>query len=81
TLRDNAADWFYHLPARTITDWDTMTTQFEQCFKPVEDVHALLAQISQIKKESQEPMREFVAKFNKLINKIPVNTRTIDQIH
>ncbi|KAH9296741.1 hypothetical protein KI387_044769, partial [Taxus chinensis] len=50
------------------------------CFKPTEDVHALLAQISHIKKEPFEPMRDFVAKFNKLINKIPQNTHLVDQI-
>ncbi|KAH9309611.1 hypothetical protein KI387_037522, partial [Taxus chinensis] len=77
---DNAADWFYHLPAGAITDWNTMRTQFESRFKPAEDVHALLAQISQIKKDPSEPMREFVARFNRLINKIPVNTRPVDQI-
>ncbi|KAH9296698.1 hypothetical protein KI387_044278 [Taxus chinensis] len=80
TLQDNAADWFYHLPAGAITSWDTMRTRFENHFKPAEDVHALLAQISQIKKDSQEPMREFVARFNRLINKIPPNTRPVDQI-
>ncbi|KAH9326512.1 hypothetical protein KI387_006690, partial [Taxus chinensis] len=57
TLQDNVVDWFYHLPVGTITNWNTMTTQFEQRFKPAEDVHALLAQISHIKKEPFEPMR------------------------
>ncbi|KAH9320262.1 hypothetical protein KI387_022031, partial [Taxus chinensis] len=37
TLQDNAADWFYHLPANAITDWNTMRTQFENRFKPAED--------------------------------------------
>lgn len=80
TLQDNAATWFYHLPARTITNWTTMTTEFERCFKPVKDVHALLAQLSHIKKGPHEPMRDFLAKFNKLINKIPQDTRPVDQI-
>ncbi|KAH9298467.1 hypothetical protein KI387_030149, partial [Taxus chinensis] len=37
TLQDNAADWFYDLPAGAITDWNTMRTQFESRFKPAED--------------------------------------------
>ncbi|KAH9305632.1 hypothetical protein KI387_010036, partial [Taxus chinensis] len=66
TLQDNVVDWFYHLPVGSITDWNTITTHFEQRFKHAEDVHALLAQISHIRKESHVPMREFVAKFNRM---------------
>ncbi|KAH9321898.1 hypothetical protein KI387_016537, partial [Taxus chinensis] len=72
TLQGVAAEWFYHLPNACIPDWATMQTKFEARFKPAEDSHALLAQLTHMKKESHEPMREFVAKFNKLIRKIPV---------
>ena len=80
TLQDYANDWFYHLPTGLNTNWNTVTTQFEKCFKIGEDVHALLSQITHINKEPFEPMREFVAKFNNLIHKIPQNTYLVDQI-
>ncbi|KAH9291008.1 hypothetical protein KI387_044137 [Taxus chinensis] len=49
----------------------------EQCPKTEQERN----QISKIKKDPHEPMREFLAKFNKLVNKIPLDTRPIDQIH
>lgn len=79
-LQANVADWFYHLPAGSITNWNTMMTQFDKSFKPTEDVHALLDQFSQIQKESHEPMKEFLAKFNRMVNKIQQNTSSMDQI-
>lgn len=71
TLQGVAADWFYHLAPRTITNWATLIAKFEERFKLPEDAHALLAQLTQLKKESHVPMREFIAHFNKLIRRIP----------
>ncbi|KAH9292928.1 hypothetical protein KI387_041885, partial [Taxus chinensis] len=71
TLHGVAAEWFYHLPNACITNWTTMRSIFEARFKPAEDSHALLAQLTHMKKESYEPMQDFIAKFNKLIRKIP----------
>ncbi|KAH9299893.1 hypothetical protein KI387_044116 [Taxus chinensis] len=70
TLHDIITDWFHYLPNGCITSWDDMKTKFENRFKTAEDEHALLAQVSQAKKEPTEPMRNFVAKFNKMVNKV-----------
>ncbi|KAH9298402.1 hypothetical protein KI387_030084, partial [Taxus chinensis] len=37
TLQEYATNSFYHLPARAITNWTTMRTEFENHFNPVED--------------------------------------------
>ena len=42
TLKDNAVDWFYHLDDGSITNWDTLRTNFETRFKTEEDEHVLL---------------------------------------
>ncbi|KAH9327798.1 hypothetical protein KI387_043732 [Taxus chinensis] len=72
-LQGVAAECFLSSPeCYAIRNWSTMRTKFEaRFFKPAEDSHALLAQLTHMKKESHEPMREFMAKFNKLIQKIP----------
>ena len=52
-----------------------MRTTFEDRFKSSKDEHTLLLQLTQLKKEIHEPMRDFVAKFNKIIHKIPATKR------
>jgi len=75
TLTDTAAQWFYHLTDASITNWNEMKIAFENRFKSAEDEHYLLAQLTQLKKEIHEPMREFVAKFNRIVNKITATKR------
>jgi hypothetical protein len=52
-----------------------MRTKFEARFKTVEDEHALLTQLTSIKKQPTMSMRDFVAKFNKINSKIPTVDR------
>lgn len=78
TLTEGAADWFYHLPNGVITNWQDLKTRFEARFKVAEDDHSLIAQLAQLKKEIPESMRDFVAKFDKIVHKIPANRRPSD---
>ena len=41
TLTDAAADWFNHLPHRSITSWDDMKNAFEDRFKTPENESSL----------------------------------------
>lgn len=52
TLHGATTDWFYHLPNACITSWVTLRILFEARFKSIEDDHALLVQLTQLKKES-----------------------------
>lgn len=79
TLVDGAANWFYHLPHGMITTWNDIKTRFENRYRTAEDDDTLLVQLTQMKKEIHEPMREFVAKYNKLIQKIPLAKRPNDE--
>lgn len=79
TLTWVAADWFYHLPNSVITTWQDLKTRFEARFKVAEDEHSLLAQLSQFKKEIHESMSDFVARFDKILHKIPVNQNSSEE--
>lgn len=78
SLQGVAAKWFFTLPNASITDWASLRTKFEEIFNPTEDSHALLAQLTTMRKEAHEPMREFVEKFNKLVTQIPNDVRPTD---
>lgn len=67
TLVGNATKWFNHLELNCITYWDTMSKNFLARFKLVEHNHQLFAQLSNSKMEVNEPMRGFMARFNRLV--------------
>ena len=52
-----------------------MLRAFETHFKNPSDGNSLLIQLAQLKKEMHEPMREFMAKYNKLLERIPTASR------
>ncbi|KAH9328654.1 hypothetical protein KI387_000762, partial [Taxus chinensis] len=67
-----AAEWFQHLLAGSITSWATFWDAFEDRYKPSEDAFSLLSQITHLKKEANEIIHDFIARFNALINRVPV---------
>jgi hypothetical protein len=75
TLIDAATDWFNHLPQYSITSWDDMKNAFKSRFKIPKNECTLFSQLSQMKKDMHEPMREFVAKFNRLVQRISTASR------
>jgi hypothetical protein len=70
TLKENATERFHHLELGIITSWAVMSKKFLARFKPVEDSHQLLAQLSNSKIKKNEPMRKFVARFNHLVTRL-----------
>ena len=54
-----------------------MRTTFEDRFKTVEDEHALLTQLTSIKKQPTMSMRDFATSFNKIVNRIPTAAKPI----
>ena len=75
TLIESAIDWFYHLDDGSIIDWNMMRTKFEARFKTTEDGHVLLTPLASIKKQPNMSMRDFVASFKKITNRILIATR------
>lgn len=78
TMTEVAANWFYNLPNGDIPNWQDLKTNFEARFKLAEDKHSLLAQLAQLKKEIPETMRDFVAKFDKIVHNILATQRPFD---
>ena len=78
-LIDAIVNWINHLPQASIASWDDIKTTFETSFKTPDNKCTLLLQLSQTKKEIHEPMREFVAKFNRLLKKISVASKPNDE--
>lgn len=52
-----------------------MKTTFKNRFKTLDNECSLLLQLSRLKKKMHEPMREFVSKFNRLIQRILATSR------
>lgn len=78
TLTEAIADWFYHLANGVITSWCIMRAYFEAFFKTTKDEHFLLAQSTSVKKQLSMNMRDFIANFNNLANRIPVDNRCME---
>lgn len=70
TLQGPVVEWFYHLPATSITNWKTLQIAFEDRYKPSEDAFVLLSQITHMKKETNETMHNFITQFNSLISRV-----------
>lgn len=79
TLIDAAVEWVNQLSMGSIHNWETLIQKIEDRFKTVDDGHLLLAQLTQMKKQVHEPMREFVARFKKLVNRLAVDKRPIEE--
>ncbi|KAH9329257.1 hypothetical protein KI387_001365, partial [Taxus chinensis] len=70
TLQGPTAEWFQHLPAGSITSWATLQDAFEDKYKPSKYAFTLLSQITHLKKEANETMHDFIARFKSLINRV-----------
>ncbi|KAH9326260.1 hypothetical protein KI387_006438, partial [Taxus chinensis] len=79
TLHDLAGEWFYRLAPGTITNWATMRDAFLKKFKEAEDSSTLITQLTQLKKEPHKHMRDFIAKFQILLYKIPASASLNDE--
>ncbi|KAH9298293.1 hypothetical protein KI387_029975, partial [Taxus chinensis] len=78
-LHDLASEWFYWLSPSPITNWVTMREQFLKRFKPSEDARTLITQLTQLKKEPSDNMRDFIARFQRILYKIPTSSTLSDE--
>ncbi|KAH9309264.1 hypothetical protein KI387_037175, partial [Taxus chinensis] len=69
--KDPSQDQLGPMINKSITSWATLRDAFEDRYKPSEDAFALLSRITHLKEEN-ETMRDFIARFNALINRVPV---------
>lgn len=80
TLQGSAGSWYFSLPSGSITSWNIFQ---EQCLTKYGDdrsLATLINDLSNLKIESREPIKEFNSRFNKLFNKIPTHSKLSEQI-
>jgi hypothetical protein len=71
TLQDGARRWYDGLPDASITSMDQLEEVFLKRWSVKEDPNMLLARLNDIRKTENETVREFHAKFERLLQQIP----------
>ena len=80
TLQGAAGSWYFSLPSGSITSWDIFPDHFLTKFGDDRSIATLLNDLSNLKVEPKEPIKEFNARFNKLLNKINIDSRPSEQV-
>lgn len=80
TLQGSAGSWYFSLPSGSITSWDTCQEQFLTKYGDDRSLATLINNLSNLRIEHREPIKEFNARFNKLLNKIPTASKPSEQI-
>ena len=78
SLTDDAVEWYRSLLDRSISGWCNFIDQFIEQFADHTDTSFASHQLTSIKKNSNESLSEFNKRFNKVLNKIPRETRPVD---
>jgi hypothetical protein len=73
SLTEEALDWFKGLPDNHITTYDAFSTLFKSKWSRKEDGGTLATQFNQIKKKENEMVKEFISRFDRLYNQIPID--------
>jgi len=80
TLQGSAGSWYFSLPSGSITSWNTCQEQFLTKYGDDRSLATLINDLSNLRIEHREPIKEFNARFNKLLNKIPTASKPSEQI-
>ena len=71
TMQGTAGSWYFSLPSGSITSWDIFQSQFLTKFGDDRSTTTLINDLSNLKAEAREPIKDFNLRFNKILNKIP----------
>lgn len=71
TFQGSARSWYFPLPARSIRDWDPFQEVFLAKFGDDRTIASLINDLSNLKANSDERIKDFNSIFNKFLNKIP----------
>jgi len=80
TLQGSAGSWYFSLPSGSITSWNIFQEQFLTKYGDDRSLATLINDISNLRIESREPIKEFNSRFNKLLNKISTTSKPSEQI-
>jgi hypothetical protein len=71
-LKDIARSWLMNLPEESVSSWEDLCQQFVANFKPTADRHSTLNDMRQIRQEKGETLYQFMQRFSKVRNTIPM---------
>jgi len=71
TLQGTAGSWYFSLPSGSITCWDIFQEQFLTKFGDDRSTETLLNDLSNLRAETREPIKDFNLRFKFFFNKIP----------
>ena len=80
TLQGAAGSWYFSLPSGSITSWDIFQEHFLTKFGDDRSIMTLINDISNLRAEPKEPIKDFNSRFNKLLNKIHTTSKPSDQV-
>jgi hypothetical protein len=75
TFEGQVRTWFRSLPAGSILSYDALEDSFLRQWGERKDHLYYLTEFGSLKKKSSETVMEFIQRFNKLYNKIPVEVK------
>lgn len=80
TLTRAAFTWYFSLRIGSITSWDAFQQAFLDKFGDEKTPKALLLELSGLKMEIKEKVKNFNIRFNTLFNRIPATTRPTEEV-
>ncbi len=79
TLQGTARSWYFSLPYGSITSWDIFEEKFLIKFGDDRSTATLISDLSNLRAQSKEPIKDFNSRFNKLLNKIPTASKLSEE--
>jgi hypothetical protein len=80
SLIGDAKAWYDSLPRKSIKTWEDFENAFSKKWGDEKDKALLFSQFDKIQKHEQEPVREFNARFDALVEEFPHNIRPLEGI-
>jgi len=80
TMQGTAGSWYFSLPSGSITSWDIFQSQFLNKFGDDRSTAMLINDLSNLKAEAREPIKDFNLRFNKILNKIPAASQPSEEV-
>jgi len=80
TLQGTAGSWYFSLSSGSITSWDIFHNQFLVKFGDDKSTATLINDLSNLKAQAKEPIKDFNLRFNKILNKIPTASQPSEEV-
>jgi len=77
TFQVSAGSWYFSLPTGSIRNWDTFEEIFLETFGDDRAIESLINDLSNLKENSDETIKDFNYIFNKLLNKIAAASKLV----